>query len=143
MSVPENTDELTQKLVMIVASGILGYTRMLELLKHDRKTVYIPPTKEEVIWEYQNIPFFNRTVDAIVSSLHAIRHDLSKVECFRPPEPSCIYCKLTSKESGRPLFMIKAPGQYWQCWPKLCKENKEKVRPDGSKAQDYTEGKIC
>ena len=64
-------EELTQKLVITVASGILGYTRMRELLKHHPKATYIPPTKEEVIREYQNVPIFNRTVDAIVSSLRA------------------------------------------------------------------------
>jgi len=47
--------------------------------------------------------------------------------------PTCIYCQKTSKESGRAMFMIKAPGIYYQCYPELCLENKERKLPDGRK----------
>ena len=42
----------------------------------------------------------------------------------------CIYCHKTSKESGRAMFMINTSGTYWQCYPELCPENKEKWLED-------------
>jgi len=58
-----------------------------------------------------------------------IKMDTKKVEI------RCIYCKKTSKESGRAMFMVYAPGQYYQCYPELCDENKEKYLPWGDKLE--------
>jgi len=44
----------------------------------------------------------------------------------------CIYCNQTSQQSGRSMFLIHAAGAYYQCYPELCKENKNKINPDGS-----------
>lgn len=50
-------------------------------------------------------------------------------------EPRCIYCKKTSSESGRMLFLIDAPGTYYQCYPKLCPENKNMIPPNGKEIE--------
>ena len=69
-----DTNELDRELVIIVATGLLGYARMLYL---ETNSTYILPTKEDVVREYQNVPVFNRTVDMIVSRLrHALREDV-------------------------------------------------------------------
>lgn len=52
----------------------------------------------------------------------------------------CIYCKKDSTKSGLMQMTIYAPGTYVQCFDirkdgkqKYCPENKEFVKPDGSK----------
>ena len=90
-------DKSTQEFVMIIASGILGYTRMLQ---HDMKATYIPPTKEQVIWQYQNTPLFNRTVDTIVSHLrHTVQRTVEadgicRLPCGCPVDGGCICVRL-------------------------------------------------
>ena len=35
----------------------------------------------------------------------------------------CVYCNKSPEESKRAVFMIRAPGTYYQCYPILCDEN--------------------
>ena len=64
-----DADKMTKEFIMIVGSGLLGYAQMIKYKPND---TYIPPTKEDVIREYQNTPLFNRTVDTIVSHLQHV-----------------------------------------------------------------------
>jgi len=34
------------------------------------------------------------------------------------------------------MFMVYAPGQYYQCYPEFCDENKEKWLPMGGKLEN-------
>lgn len=65
----ETLNELIPELTVIIARGLLEYTRILQ---HDPKTEYIPPTENDVIWKYQNIPIFNRIVSRIICQIQKV-----------------------------------------------------------------------
>lgn len=60
------------KMAVIIGSYLLNYTKMVSC---EKDSTYTPPTKEEVIREYQNVPLFNRTVDTLISHF---RHSESR-----------------------------------------------------------------
>lgn len=86
---------------IIVATGLLGYLRFSQYNPTDAP--YVPPTKEQVVWEYQNVPLFNRTVDTIVSHL---RHCLTTSDSNSEGEGRCIEC---GEVDGKHLFGCKMP----------------------------------
>lgn len=58
--------ELYHFLVEVIAQGLLGYQNIIH---SDLKERYIPPSKEDIRYKYQNNPTFNRSVNTVVSHL--------------------------------------------------------------------------
>lgn len=76
--------------------------------------------------------FAYRTMDAVLKAMEKAGINFT----YSNLESKCIYCQKTSKESGKALFMIKASGMYYQCYPELCPENKEKWLPDNTRVKE-------
>lgn len=65
-AIGSDIEENLKDFSIIVATGLLDY---IWFSQHNPKSAYVPPTKEQVMWECQNVPLFNRAVDNIVSHL--------------------------------------------------------------------------
>ena len=73
-----NIDKLTKDIIMVIGTGLLGYAK---LVHPDSGDEYILPTKEDVIYAYQNLPIFNRTVDTVTAHIvHLIKKKIEDIE---------------------------------------------------------------
>lgn len=83
-------DEKLQDFPMIVAAGLLGYI-WFQVSMRDPQIEYVPLTKDQIEWEYQNVPLFNRTVDSIVSRLRYALQQSNSAD-VKPRCDSCDWC---------------------------------------------------
>ena len=70
-------DKVTENFLFAVASVLLGCTWIQQNRVMD---TYMPPSKEQVIYEYQNNPIFNSAVDMIVSLYKKDIQDAIKIK---------------------------------------------------------------
>lgn len=57
-------NEFRKESILIIGAGLVGYERITR-----SPSTYSPPTKEEIIEAYQNVPLFNRTLETVVAHL--------------------------------------------------------------------------
>lgn len=67
-------DKFTKDIIIVIGTGLIGYEKLMHPISDDE---YIPPTEEDIIYAYRNIPIFNRTVDTITAYIsHLVEKEI-------------------------------------------------------------------